>query len=154
MSGKSILTIYGKEMLELSRDRRTLISMIVVPLAAIPVLFMVMSYFMTAREKTAESEAVTVAVQANLRTPGLAAALRGAGMALVTVADAREAMPAPEIFKVSIEEVVSAGLGAVMRDRARVIPGWLVCVVMTITSLVPFFLLRFFLTQRRGEKMD
>ena len=92
MSGKSILTIYGKEMLELSRDRRTLISMIVVPLAAIPVLFMVMSYFMTAREKTAESEAVTVAVQANLRTPGLAAALRGAGMALVTVSDVREAV--------------------------------------------------------------
>jgi sodium transport system permease protein len=92
MSGKSILTIYGKEMLELSRDRRTLISMIVVPLAAIPVLFMVTSYFMTAREKTAESEAVTVAVQANLRTPGLAAALRGAGLALVTVADVREAV--------------------------------------------------------------
>jgi hypothetical protein len=58
-------------------------------------------------------------------------------------------MPAPEIFKVPVEEVVSTGLAAVERDRARAIPGWLVCVVMTITSLVPIFLLRLFLTQRR-----
>ena len=64
----------------------------------------------------------------------------------------RDRMPAPEIFKVPVEEVVSTGLAAVERDRARAIPGWLVCVVMTITSLVPIFLLRLFLTQRRrGE---
>jgi short-subunit dehydrogenase len=61
----------------------------------------------------------------------------------------RDRMPAPEIFKVPVEEVVSTGLAAVERDRARAIPGWLVCVVMTITSLVPIFLLRLFLTQRR-----
>jgi short-subunit dehydrogenase len=65
-----------------------------------------------------------------------------------------ERMPAPEIFKVSIDEVVSAGLDAVVRDRARVIPGWFVCVVMTIASLVPIFLLRLFLTQRRGASAD
>ena len=61
----------------------------------------------------------------------------------------RDRMPAPEIFKVPVEEVVSTGLAAVARGRARAIPGWLVCVVMTITSLVPIFLLRLFLTQRR-----
>lgn len=69
-------------------------------------------------------------------------------------ADARETMPAPEIFKISIEEVVSAGLDAVIRDRARVTPGWLVCIVMTIASLVPIFLLRLLLTQRRGGRAD
>jgi short-subunit dehydrogenase len=68
--------------------------------------------------------------------------------------DARESMPAPEVFKVPAEEVVAAGLNAVVRDRARVIPGWFVCVVMTIASLVPIFLLRLFLTQRRRESAD
>jgi short-subunit dehydrogenase len=65
---------------------------------------------------------------------------------------AGETMPAPEIFKVSIDEVVRAGLDAVVRDRARVIPGWLVCVIMTIASLVPVVLLRLFLTQRRAGR--
>ena len=68
--------------------------------------------------------------------------------------DAREAMPAPELFKVPAEEVVAAGLNAVVRDRARVIPGWFVCVVMTVASLVPIFLLRLFLRQRRGGHAD
>lgn len=67
-------------------------------------------------------------------------------------AGSREAMPAPELFKVSAEEVVASGLAAVVRDRARVIPGWFVCVVMTIASLVPIFLLRLFLTQRRASR--
>ena len=68
--------------------------------------------------------------------------------------DSRDSMPAPELFKVSAEEVVSAGLAAVRRDRARVIPGWFVCLVMTIASLVPIFLLRLFLSQRRGSRVD
>ena len=67
-------------------------------------------------------------------------------------ADGRDAMPSPEVFKVSAEEVVRAGLAAVQRDRARVIPGWFVCLVMTIASLVPIFLLRLFLTQRRSNR--
>jgi short-subunit dehydrogenase len=64
-------------------------------------------------------------------------------------AESRDAMPAPELFKVPVEQVVGAALRAVERDRARVIPGWFVCVVMTIASLVPIFILRLFLAQRR-----
>jgi len=66
--------------------------------------------------------------------------------------DSSDAMPAPEFFKVSVQEVAGAALRAVERDRARVIPGWRVCVVMTIASLVPIFLLRLFLTQRRARE--
>lgn len=69
-------------------------------------------------------------------------------------ADGRDAMPAPEIFKVPAEEVVAAALSAVEGDRARVIPGWFVCVVMTIASIVPIFLLRLFLAQRRRVPGD
>jgi short-subunit dehydrogenase len=66
----------------------------------------------------------------------------------------REPMPAPELFKVSPAEVVATGLAAVERDRARVIPGWFVCLVMTIASLVPIFILRLFLTQRRRRQIS
>lgn len=68
--------------------------------------------------------------------------------------DSRESMPAPEIFKVSAEEVVATALHAVEHDRARVIPGWLVCIIMTIASLVPIFILRLFIAQRRREQAE
>ena len=63
--------------------------------------------------------------------------------------DARERMPAPEIFKVPAPQVVAAALAAVVRDRARVVPGWLVCAVMALAAAVPLFILRPFLAQRR-----
>jgi uncharacterized protein len=68
--------------------------------------------------------------------------------------DGRDSMPAPDVFKVSAAEVVASGLAAVERDRARSIPGWLVCIVMTITTFVPIFLLRLFLVQRRSHRSD
>ena len=66
--------------------------------------------------------------------------------------DGRDPMPAPEIFKVPVEDVAAAGLAAVERDRARVIPGWFICAAMTLATLVPIFVLRLFLTQRRSEE--
>lgn len=63
--------------------------------------------------------------------------------------EALEAGPAPEIFKVPVEQVAREGLDAVLRDRPRVIPGWIVWAVMTFVSLLPFFLLRLFVAQRR-----
>ena len=58
-------------------------------------------------------------------------------------------MNTPEFFKVPAEQVAREALLAVARDQARVIPGLLVCIVMTIASLVPIFLLRLFLPPRR-----
>ncbi len=66
-------------------------------------------------------------------------------------ANARERMPAPEIFKVPAAQVVAEALTAVENDRARVVPGWLVCAVMTLAAAVPIFILRLFLTQRRNS---
>lgn len=55
---------------------------------------------------------------------------------------------APEYFKVPAEQVVREGLAALEGDRARVIPGWLVFLTMTLTTLVPFFIVRFALNRR------
>jgi len=100
---------------------------------------------------------------------GLRGELRGTGVSVTALcpgpvnteffniaerAQSRESMPAPELFKVPATEVVAAALDAVERDRARVIPGWLVCIIMTIASLVPIFILRLFIAQRRKEKAE
>jgi short-subunit dehydrogenase len=55
---------------------------------------------------------------------------------------------APESFKIPAEQVVREGLAAVENDRARVIPGWLVFLTMTVAASVPLFVLRFFLNRR------
>jgi sodium transport system permease protein len=63
--------IYRKEMLDIIRDRRTLISMIVVPIVAMPLLFLVIGMFMTSAEKRAVQEAAAVAMPAGGALPGL-----------------------------------------------------------------------------------
>jgi uncharacterized protein len=63
--------------------------------------------------------------------------------------DSGQSFASPEFFKVPVEQVVRDGLIAVARDRARVIPGWIVTLVMVAASCVPMFLLRLFLNQRK-----
>jgi hypothetical protein len=95
------------------------------------------------------------ALRAELRDTGVSVTALCPGpvdtefFAIAERVSSREPMPAPELFKIPASEVVAAGLAAVERDRARVIPGWFVCVVMTIASLVPIFILRLFITQQR-----
>ncbi len=60
---------------------------------------------------------------------------------------------APKLMKISAEQAVREALSAVEKDRARVIPGWVVFGVMTAAVLTPMFIKRFFLNQRgRGFK--
>lgn len=63
--------------------------------------------------------------------------------------NATEDAPSPELFKVPVEQVASEALDAVLRDRPRIIPGWIPWAVMTFVSLLPFFLIRVFVAQRR-----
>ncbi len=42
--------VYQKELLEIFRDRRTMISMVVVPLVAIPLMFNLINRFMSSRQ--------------------------------------------------------------------------------------------------------
>jgi sodium transport system permease protein len=62
VNAKIVSVIYRKEMLELLRDRRTLISMVLVPLFALPVLFGVMSLVLAWRQKEAERDSYVIAV--------------------------------------------------------------------------------------------
>lgn len=83
MTGKTVATVFRKELLEMVRDRRTLVSMVLVPILAMPLLFSVMHYFMSSSEKQAAQESVTLAVPERLVMPGLEGALRAAGFKLL-----------------------------------------------------------------------
>ena len=108
MSRSQVLTIYKKEMLDTIRDRRTLISMVVVPLAAIPLLFFVMSKFVSSSEKKAGDEALTIAVRGAERLPGLLNALAHAGFKLTSRDDLKAAIEKKEIAA-GVEPVALAG---------------------------------------------
>jgi hypothetical protein len=61
------------------------------------------------------------------------------------VANAGHAGPgfgAPDFLKVPPEQVVREALLAVERDRARVIPGWVMFLLMSFVCLIPFAFIR------------
>ena len=101
----SISAIYRKEMLDMVRDRRTLLSMVVVPVLAMPVLFLFMGRLITAAEERAGAKAETIAINGADRVPGLLNALAGAGFKFVSKPDLRAAMEKKEIAA-GVEPVV------------------------------------------------
>ena len=95
-------------------------------------------------------------------TEGIRAEVRGTGVTVTAVCPGPvdteffaiaerphdESAPAPAIIKVPAAQVVREALAAVAQDRARVIPGWIPWAMMSITALVPIFVLRVFLNLR------
>jgi sodium transport system permease protein len=92
MNTRVVTTVYRKELLELVRDRRTVVSMVVVPIIAMPLLFSVMNYFMSSTEKQAARDSMTIAVAGPLAIPGLEDALKSAGFQIKTAPDPRAAV--------------------------------------------------------------
>ena len=59
-----------------------------------------------------------------------------------TRAGDREGHTAPDFFLVSVQEVVRQGLRAAAKDKARVIPGGIVNLAMTVIAFLPMFIKR------------
>ncbi len=90
------------------------------------------------------------------------AELRGTGVTVTTVcpgpveteffdqAERGEAsgISAPPALRVSVEQVAEDALNAVLNDRARVIPGWQVCLIIGVITALPMFALRYLLEKR------
>lgn len=87
-----VSAIYKKEMLDLVRDRRTLISMVAVPLLLIPLMLNVSTRLMSRMEENAEQEAKTMAVAVRLTTPALREALAKAQIQMVEKDDLKDAV--------------------------------------------------------------
>lgn len=107
MNVKISAAVYQKEMLEIFRDKRTLISMVVVPLVAIPLMFNLINKFMASREKEAQGESVTIGVLGTDKIPTVLAALQAAGFQAVVKEDLRAAVEKKEVAA-AVEEVHDA----------------------------------------------
>jgi hypothetical protein len=83
------------------------ISMVVVPLLAIPLLFTLITKFMSSRENQAEGEALTVGVVTEDRVPTVLQALRAAGFQPVVKTDLRGAVERKEVAA-AVEEIEDA----------------------------------------------
>lgn len=84
-------------MLDMVRDHRTLLSMVVVPVAALPLLMMFIGRLIAVIEQKAGAKAETIAVSGAERVPGLLNALAGAGLKFVPKEDLEAAMERKEI---------------------------------------------------------
>jgi sodium transport system permease protein len=84
--------IYKKELMDVLRDRRALISMLVVPLVVFPLLIGGMSRLIPLIAQRAEQEASTLSVAARISTPAIRDGLEKAGLRLVEKDDLKAAV--------------------------------------------------------------
>ncbi|MGA3189319.1 MAG: ABC transporter permease [Bryobacteraceae bacterium] len=84
--------IYQKEMLDLVRDRRTLISMVAVPLLVIPLMLNVSTRLISRLQDKSEQEAKSMAVGVKVTTPALREALGKAQIQIVDQDDLKDAV--------------------------------------------------------------
>jgi sodium transport system permease protein len=87
-----VSAIFRKEMLDLVRDRRTLISMVVVPVLLVPLLLNVSTRLMSRMQENAEQEARSMAVAVKATTPALRQALEKAQIQIVERDDLKDAV--------------------------------------------------------------
>ncbi len=76
MNWSNIVTVYLKELKDMLRDRRTIISMIVVPTLIMPVIMFGVGSIMTRIMKQAQTEIVSVMVLGGADSPGVVAGLK------------------------------------------------------------------------------
>ncbi len=89
MNPRRVTTLYRKEMLDLLRDRRTLITMVLVPMLMGPMVTAGMAWYMRTTRAAAKVEKYKVAMAANAPLPGLAETLTAAGFKVVNSSDPR-----------------------------------------------------------------
>ncbi|HML15579.1 MAG TPA: ABC transporter permease [Bryobacteraceae bacterium] len=99
-----IHAIYRKEMLDLLRDRRTLISMLVVPLLVFPLLFQVITRVMERMEQRSETEAKSMGIAVRVSTPSLRDALEKTGLQISAKDDLKSAVE-NKVVAAAVEEV-------------------------------------------------
>ena len=92
-----IQAIYRKEMLDMFRDRRTMISMLVIPVLVLPLAFSLMVRFTTRVEENAANEARTLGIAARVTTPSVREALVNTGLPLKEKDDLRSAVEKKEV---------------------------------------------------------
>jgi len=92
MQLQSIKVIYLKEMLDLTRDRRTIISMIVFPLLFLPLLITGLNYFLVSSINRAQNKQFSLALKQETNLAGISGLLEQAGFHLRPSDDPRRSV--------------------------------------------------------------
>ncbi|MBS1875494.1 MAG: ABC transporter permease [Acidobacteria bacterium] len=103
-----LAAIYRKEMLDLIRDRRTLISMVVVPVFVFPIIMSLMGFVIGAMEDKAERESKTQTIGLKVANPAVRETLSKAGL-VVADKDNLRALIEQKAIVAGVEEVAAAG---------------------------------------------
>jgi sodium transport system permease protein len=113
--------VYKKELLEMSRDRRTLISMVVVPVVVFPLLFGVVAKFTKSRQQQAAGESATIGVHSAAAIPTIADALRAANLTFVDKPDLKRAVDQKQVAAALEESAAGNGERRIILyiDRSR-----------------------------------
>ena len=124
--GRHILTIWGKELLDTLRDRRTLVVMILVPALMMPVFTLLPQYLMRGQIQGQETASLVIDVQGASHGPELVEFLRQAGAEirevpgepsdLVREDQARAVLVIPPGFQAQLEAERPAPLTIVQDD--------------------------------------
>lgn len=104
-----VVTVYRKEVLEMLRDRRTLISMVLVPILAIPLLLGVATFFTSSGQRQAQQESSNIAVPERISMPGLEQALSSGGFKLTPSADPRAAVERKQVAAAAVDALSETG---------------------------------------------
>lgn len=96
--------IYKKEMLDILRDRRTLISMVVVPLLVFPLVFKVATSLTSRLQEQSEAEAKTLGIGLQVTTPSVREALSETGYPLFEREDLKSAVEKKSVAA-AVEEI-------------------------------------------------
>src|SRR5580704_7490316 len=99
--------IYKKELMDVLRDRRALISMLVVPLVVFPVLIGGMTRLIPLIAQRAEQEASTLSIAARISTPAIRDGLEKAGLRLVDKGDLKAAVQDKSVGA-AVEEIAGS----------------------------------------------
>lgn len=97
MNLKIVGILWRKELLDLMRDRRTLISLVIAPMLIGPGIMSVMNFYVARNARQAKVERYKVGVRQEVTIPGLLEALQRAGLETTAVAAPRQAVEKKEV---------------------------------------------------------
>lgn len=115
MNWKHIVTVYLKELKDSLRDRRTIISMIVIPTIVMPLLMFGVGSVMTKVVKQAREEASSIIILGGEDSPGVVAALKAdKRFRVVTTGEDYKQMISEKRVRLAVE--IPAGFEASLKD--------------------------------------
>lgn len=97
MNANAVRILFRKEALDLMRDRRTLISLVVAPMLIGPLIMAATNYYIRRNEQQARVERFKVGVHEQTQLPGLRAALQKAGLEVVSTSTPRTAVESDQV---------------------------------------------------------